>query len=469
MAAPRRSSKVRGNRRILRLNTPVVNKSRLGVGRLQPPAESGPRRWRKGRTSPRSSGLRPVSSATISSTSFIRPASALSASATGSGRWAQSASGPVGRLPSTRTGCPGLPTTVAFWGTSWITTELAPILAWSPTLIGPSSLAPEPMTTSSPTLGWRLPRWKPVPPSVTPWYSVTSSPISAVSPITTPEPWSMKRPGPIVAAGWISTPVAARTKVATVRGTSGTPAPCRAWARRWASSACTPGHVARISLRPTPRAAGSRSRAAATSRLTSLTTRATVPSPSMRRSLRTEERHRDVALSGVGEHRDDPLAARLGTPRELACRPHVRPARDAAEDALDAREVERSVDRVLVAHGDDLVEQVAVEHRRDEAGADPIDAMRPWCAAREHRGAAGRARDDPARGVALLEPLAGPGDRPARPDAGDERVDAVERLQDLGPRRAAVRLGVGRVLELARHPDVVVRGHPARLLDGLVH
>ncbi len=51
----------------------------------------------------------------------------LRASATGSGRWAQSASGPSGRLPSTRTGWPGLPTTVELAGTSWITTELAPI------------------------------------------------------------------------------------------------------------------------------------------------------------------------------------------------------------------------------------------------------------------------------------------------------------------------------------------------------
>jgi hypothetical protein len=37
---------------------------------------------------------------------------------------------------------------------------------------------------------------------------VTLSPISAVSPITTPAPWSMKSESPIRAAGWISTPVA---------------------------------------------------------------------------------------------------------------------------------------------------------------------------------------------------------------------------------------------------------------------
>src|SRR5439155_6588998 len=106
--------------------------------------------------------------------------------ATGSGRCAQSASGPPGRLPSTRTGWPGLPTTVELAGTSWITTELAPTFAARPTLIGPSSLAPDPITTSASTVGWRLPRANPVPPRVTPWYSVTLSPISAVSPITTP-------------------------------------------------------------------------------------------------------------------------------------------------------------------------------------------------------------------------------------------------------------------------------------------
>ena len=103
------------------------------------------------------------------SSSFTRAASPARASATGSGRWTQSASGPSGRLPPTRTGWPGLPTTVESAGTSWMTTELAPIFARSPTSIGPSSLAPDPTITSSPTVGWRLPRWKPVPPSVTPW------------------------------------------------------------------------------------------------------------------------------------------------------------------------------------------------------------------------------------------------------------------------------------------------------------
>jgi hypothetical protein len=51
---------------------------------------------------------------------------------------------------------------------------------------------------------------------------VTLSPISAVSPMTTPVPWSMNSACPMVAAGWISTFVIARVASAIQRGTSGT-------------------------------------------------------------------------------------------------------------------------------------------------------------------------------------------------------------------------------------------------------
>src|SRR3954452_12374739 len=255
-------------------------------------------------------------------------------------------------------------------------------------VIGPSSFAPEPIVTLSSTVGWRLPVAKPVPPSVTPWWSVTSSPICAVSPITTPEPWSMNSPMPIRAAGWISMPVVARTTVAIARGASGMPAPCSAWAMRWASSACTPGHVARISAGPTPRAAGSRSRAAVTSRVTSLTTRAAVPRPNIDRSLRSEERRRDVPLARVGQDGDDPPAARLGAPGDLLDRPHRRAARDPGQDPLAAGQRAGGLDRRLVAHRDHLVEEVAVEHVRHEARADALDAVRTGAPARQH----GRAR-----------------------------------------------------------------------------
>ena len=53
------------------------------------------------------------------------------ASAIGSGRWIQSVSGPSTGRPSTRTGWPGLPTTVVSGGTSSITTVLAPTFAFA--------------------------------------------------------------------------------------------------------------------------------------------------------------------------------------------------------------------------------------------------------------------------------------------------------------------------------------------------
>ena len=135
---------------------------------VSPPAV-GPRTGRSGSTSPRGLPGSPRASSSSRSSSAIRLESAFSASAIGSGRCTQSASGPSGLRPSTRTVWPGLPTTVEFGGTSWTTTALAPILAPWPIRIGPSSFAPEPIVTLSSTVGWRLPVAKPVPPSVTPW------------------------------------------------------------------------------------------------------------------------------------------------------------------------------------------------------------------------------------------------------------------------------------------------------------
>src|SRR5450759_4995800 len=59
---------------------------------------------------------------------------------------------------------------------------------------GPEDPAPQAMTTPSSMVGCRLPFCFPVPPSVTPWNRVTLSPISVVSPITKPMPWSMQNP-----------------------------------------------------------------------------------------------------------------------------------------------------------------------------------------------------------------------------------------------------------------------------------
>src|SRR3954447_14167723 len=133
-----------------------------------PPAGLGPREVRSGTTSAICPGSSPRIVATSRSRSAIRRAICFSASAIGSGKCTQSASGPSGLRPSMRTGWPGLPTTVEFGGTSWMTTVLATIIAPWATVIGPSRFPPLPFVRLSCTVGWRLPVSKPVPPSVTP-------------------------------------------------------------------------------------------------------------------------------------------------------------------------------------------------------------------------------------------------------------------------------------------------------------
>ena len=95
----------------------------------------------------------------------------------------------------------GTPAAVQPAGTGSSTTLPAAILAQAPISMLPSTLAPAPSSTPRRTLGWRSPRSLPVPPSVTPCSIETPSSTTAVSPITTPVPWSMKMPLPITRAG----------------------------------------------------------------------------------------------------------------------------------------------------------------------------------------------------------------------------------------------------------------------------
>src|SRR3954452_13946425 len=188
----------------------------------------------------------------------------------------------------------------------------------------------------------------------------------------------MNRPSPISAAGWISMPVTARLAHASVPGTSGTPARATTGATRWRGSACTPGHSASTSVEPTPRAEGSRACTAATSRRTSPTTRARVRRPSIGRKgrpcsaalRRCEERRRHVALAGVGQDRDDPLAGALRPAGDLERAPYRRAAGHPRQDALAPGELPGRRDRDLVGALQDLVEDLAVEDRRHEARAD---------------------------------------------------------------------------------------------------
>src|SRR5450631_933632 len=99
-----------------------------------------------------------------------------------------------------------------------------------------------------------------------------------------------------------------------------------------------PGQVASISTDPTPSAEGSRSRAASTSRRTSRATRASEENPPIAdrvaSGLRGKERGRDVALTGVRQDHDDPLARELRPRGELQRAGECRAAGDPGEETL---------------------------------------------------------------------------------------------------------------------------------------
>ena len=147
------------------------------------------------------------------------------ASAIGSGRWIQSASGPSGRRPSTRTGWPGLPTTVEFGGTSSITTVLAPTFAPWPTVTGPSSFAPEPIVTSS--LDGRVALAAREPGAAERDALVEGHPVADLGRLADHDPGAVvdeEVVADLARPGGSRRPVTARLVKAIVRGASGTPA-----------------------------------------------------------------------------------------------------------------------------------------------------------------------------------------------------------------------------------------------------
>ena len=259
------------------------------------------------------------------------------------------------------------------------------------------------------------------------------------------------------------------------RGSSGTPASCSAWATRWASSACTPGQASRISSDPTPRAAGSRLRAAATSRRISATTRASVPGRACpKRSDRAAPAgSRRVAVPACWNSASAPTARRRawrrsarpsraatatmrlpsnsGRLRDLDRGPHRGAAGDPRKHALAAREQHaRGLERVLVVDRDDLVEHVAVQHRGHEAGADALDlvrarAARPTAPART----SARRRPRAASGLRSLSTSPTPVIVPPvpTPATNASTLPSVSR-QISSAGRAAVDLRVGGVREL---------------------
>src|SRR5262249_39057522 len=98
-----------------------------------------------------------------------------------------------------------------------------------------------------------------------------------------------------------------------------------------------------------------------------------------------EKRRADVALARVGQDRDDALAGVFGALADRDRAPERGAAGDAGQHALAGGAEVSGLDRVVVADRDDLVDDLAVQNGRDEAGADALDAVRSGAAAAEDR------------------------------------------------------------------------------------
>src|SRR5665647_1371374 len=406
----------------------------------------------------------------------------------------------------------GMPVATAPAGMSLTTTELAPICTWSPMYTGPRTRAPAPMVTWLPTVGGRLTRFIERPPRVTPWYINTSSPISAVSPMTTPMPWSMKKRRPICAPGWISTPVIARVSCEISRAAKRPPglfhSRCES---RCTQMACNPGEVSAISRREST--AGSRSIAASRSSRTraraerhervdrprgsgGVTARSIDVSPVKRRAVigagpfrkidgdrnrtqagRTgsgeqvgEEDGGQVALTEGRDDHHDELARVLRSTGDLVGRSESGAGGEADQQTLFLRGTTSPLHGRLGVDVDDLVVDLSVQDLRHEVRTQPLDLVRTRSSPVEDRGLLGLHANDLDLGVASLEDLADAGDGATGADACDEDVDrAVGVLPDLFRSGLAVDLGVGLIGELAGQDATALGRDLLRPGDSTLH
>src|SRR3990167_3436700 len=127
-----------------------------------------------------------------------------------------------------------------------------------------------------------------------------------------------------------------------------------------------------------------------------------------------------VSLARVGQHGNDELV-RLELRGDSARGKRGGAGRGSDQQPLLAREAPRPHQRVLVAHLDDPIDDVTVEHARHERRADSLDGVRMRLATGEDGRFRGLHGDQSNARHLLPEHLADPRQRPAGADARDER------------------------------------------------
>ena len=148
-----------------------------------------------------------------------------------------------------------------------------------------------------------------------------------------------------------------------------------------------------------------------------------------------------IVLPAFSGRRPTSIAAATAAPEEM---PTGMPSSRATSRAVSKA--------VWLPTAIDLVDHAAIEDRRNEAGADALDLVRPRRAAGKNGRVFGFDRDHADAGLAGLQNLADAGDRAAGADAGDDEVDfAVRVVPDFFRRGAAMDFRIGGILELLRH------------------
>src|SRR5208283_526977 len=159
-----------------------------------------------------------------------------------------------------------------------------------------------------------------------------------------------------------------------------------------------------------------------------------------------------VAFAERRQNHDNQFTRIFRTARYAQCRDHRRSRRDADQQTFFERKTPRHLDGLIVANGDDLVNEILAQNARNEASADSLNLVwgglatgKHWTFGRFH----GHRLE---RWLLRLDVFRNAGDGSTRADTGDEKIHAPVRVRpNLRTGGLEVNFRIGRVIKLLEH------------------